>query len=187
MAQEYATVWMPEYGREYWEEHHVDRRLTLEQLVEIAEGHLDREEELLTRANRYLFTDTNAITTYIFSLNYHGFATDKLAEMAVRAASRCDLVFVCDTDIPYNATWDQSGDGNRSMFQKHIVADLQFRKIPYLVLRDDLETPVRAVEAVLARPYKNRNLVDTLSRIAEQMPCGGNEVRTHRTTGIEIL
>ncbi|MFM7615708.1 MAG: AAA family ATPase, partial [Synechococcales cyanobacterium] len=71
MATEYETVWMPEYGREYWEKHHVDCRLSLEQLVDIAEGHLERENQLLYQANQYLFTDTNAITTYLFALAYH--------------------------------------------------------------------------------------------------------------------
>ena len=53
MAHEFATVWMPEYGREYWERHHAERRLTPEQLVEIAEGHLQREEALIAQADRY--------------------------------------------------------------------------------------------------------------------------------------
>lgn len=44
MAQEHGTVWMPEYGREYWEKNQVERKLTLKQLVEIAEGHMEREE-----------------------------------------------------------------------------------------------------------------------------------------------
>jgi NadR type nicotinamide-nucleotide adenylyltransferase len=52
LAQAYQTVWMPEYGREYWEAHQHERRLTLAQLVEIAEGHLQREEALLLQANR---------------------------------------------------------------------------------------------------------------------------------------
>jgi NadR type nicotinamide-nucleotide adenylyltransferase len=39
MAREFGTAWLPEYGREYWETHQVDRRLTPEQLVEIADGH----------------------------------------------------------------------------------------------------------------------------------------------------
>jgi HTH-type transcriptional repressor of NAD biosynthesis genes len=63
LATHYQTVWMPEYGREYWETHQVDRRLSLPQLEEIATGHLERENELLGKANRYLFTDTNALTT----------------------------------------------------------------------------------------------------------------------------
>jgi len=40
LATEFKTVWMPEYGREYWEKHQVNRRLSLQQLVEIAKGHL---------------------------------------------------------------------------------------------------------------------------------------------------
>lgn len=75
---------MPEYGREYWETHQVDRRLSLEQLEDIAVGHLEREEAHLAQANRYLFTDTNALTTYRFSLYYHGNATPYLAELANR-------------------------------------------------------------------------------------------------------
>lgn len=44
---------MPEYGREYWERHNVDRRLTPEQLVEIAEEHVRREGALVLEANRF--------------------------------------------------------------------------------------------------------------------------------------
>ena len=60
LAREFDTQWMPEYGREYWEKHQVERRLDPEQLVEIAMGHLEREDALLAQSNRYLFTDTNA-------------------------------------------------------------------------------------------------------------------------------
>ncbi len=100
LAQVYNTPWMPEYGREYWEKHQVNRRLSLEQLVEIAEGHLDREETWLAQANGYLFTDTNALTTSVFSRYYHQAAAPRLIELAHQAAGRYDLVFVCDTDIP---------------------------------------------------------------------------------------
>ena len=116
LAQEYKTLWMPEYGREYWERHHVNRRLSPEQLVEIAENHLEREEAYLCRANRFLFTDTNAITTYMYALYYHKKANPRLSELAVQAESRYDVVFVCDTDIPYDDTWDRSGDANRCVF-----------------------------------------------------------------------
>jgi HTH-type transcriptional regulator, transcriptional repressor of NAD biosynthesis genes len=149
LAEEYRTVWMPEYGREYWDTHQVDRRLSAEQLVEIAEGHLEREEAMLLEANRYLFTDTNAITTYIFSLYYHDTAAGRLARLAEEASSRYDLVFVCDTDIPYDDTWDRSGDTNRLVFQKRVICDLTRRKIPFFLLRGDLETRVRYVKQVL--------------------------------------
>ncbi|MFQ5568926.1 MAG: AAA family ATPase [Rhodothermales bacterium] len=163
LADVYATEWMPEYGREYWEDNQVQRRLTLEQLVEIAEGHLEREEHRLRRANRYLFTDTNAITTYMFSQYYHGTAAPRLVEMAHAAASRYDLVFLCDTDIPYDDTWDRSGDTNRQVFQKQIIADLIERKIPYFVLSGSLDARVERVRAVLERYEKYQNLMDVIS------------------------
>lgn len=158
LAQEYETVWMPEYGREYWDTHQINRRLSIDQLVEIAEGHLAREEVLLQQANRYLFTDTNATTTYIFSLCYHGTAAQQLIDMAAQASSRYDLVFVCDTDIPYDATWDRSGDVNRRVMQKRIICDLIQRKIPFFPLQGELETRIAQVKKVLEKFRKYDNL-----------------------------
>jgi len=162
MAQEYGTVWMPEYGREYWEKYQIERRLSMEQLVEIAEGHLEREESLLYQANRYLFTDTNAITTYMFSHYYHGASLPKLFELANLAASRYDLVFLCDTDIHYDDTWDRSGDVNRKTFQKQLIGDLLTRKIPFFVLSGNLEERVANVKQVLNKFQKYKSLPEIL-------------------------
>lgn len=149
LAAEYDTEWMHEYGREYWQEHQQDRRLTTEQLVEIAEGHREREDEKMAEANEYLFTDTNAITTYVFSQYYHGEAEPRLEELARDSASRYDLVFLCDTDIPYEDTWDRSGEGNRERMQKHNKAFLDEHNIPYRVLQGDVEERASTVKDVL--------------------------------------
>lgn len=162
LAKIHKTVWMPEYGREYWETHQIERRLTPEQLVEIAEGHLEREEKLLLDANQYLFIDTNAITTYMFAQAYHGSALPRLVDLAVQAASRYDLVFVCDTDIPYDDTWDRSGDVSRQIFQKQILADLQIRHLPYFMLRGTIPQRVKFVSRVLKQHHKFGNVVDFL-------------------------
>lgn len=158
MAQEYGTVWMPEYGREYWEKNQIERRLSLEQLVELAEGHLEREENLLYQASQYLFTDTNALTTFRFSQYYHDDALPKLVELANVSSARYDLVFLCDTDIPYDDTWDRSGDVNRKTFQKQIIGDLLIRKIPYFILSGNLEERVSRVKKVLGDFQKYKSL-----------------------------
>ncbi|CAG7646874.1 Trifunctional NAD biosynthesis/regulator protein NadR [Paenibacillus solanacearum] len=157
MAERHDTVWMPEYGREYWEKHQVNRRLTLRQLEDIAEGHLEREEKLVQDARGMLFVDTNAITTYMFSLYYHGEATPLLAQRAVEAASRYDLVFVCDTDMPYDDTWDRSGEVQRHVFQKQIIADLQVRNIPYIILSGSLEERAEQASRMVAGFRKYRS------------------------------
>ena len=157
LAHEFATVWMPEYGREYWEQHQSERRLTPAQLVEIAEGHLLREDALLAQANRYLFTDTNAITTYMFAQSYHGSAAPRLHALAQAAQSRYDVVFICDSDIPYDDTWDRSGDADRQIFQKQMLADLHIRKLPYHLLRGSVAERVASVQRVLANHVKFAN------------------------------
>jgi nicotinamide riboside kinase len=87
---------------------------------------------LLQQSNQYLFTDTNVITTYHFSLYYHNSADSKLIELARQAASRYDLVFVCGADIPYDDTCDRSGSTNRNIFQKQLISQLIMRKFPFL-------------------------------------------------------
>lgn len=149
MAKEFNTAFMPEYGREYWELHHVNRKLTRQQLVEIAEDHLEREDKLIQQSNRYLFTDTNAITTFMFSQYYHGDAEQRLINLAKQAETRYDLVFLCDTDIPYDDTWDRSGNVQRQTFQAEIIKDLHQRNINYILLSGNLEERKRKVKEVL--------------------------------------
>jgi NadR type nicotinamide-nucleotide adenylyltransferase len=157
LAQKYQTTFAPEYGREYWTTHQIDRRIGFEAFDEIAIGHLAREEEALLQANRYLFVDTNAITTYLYALDYHGKAPVLLTQIALENASRYDLFFLCDADIPYDDTWDRSGDQKRQVFQKQVIADLQERRIPYITLSGSLEQRMAKVEAVLAGFVKYSN------------------------------
>lgn len=157
LAQEFGTLWMPEYGREYWDLHNVNRRLTLEQLEEIGRAHREREDEMLGRANRVLFTDTNAQTTHLFSHYYNGDATPQLRRWADECASRYDIFFLCEEDIPYEDDPDRSGEANRTEFQKRIRADLHMRRIPYFTIRGSLDQRVQTVREVLANHRKWAN------------------------------
>lgn len=157
LARRYNTVWMPEYGREYWEKYHVNRRVTAEQMVEIGRGHIEREDKLVIKVNRYLIVDTNAITTYMFAMDYQGYVLPELETMALKAQSRYDIYFLCSDDIPYDDTWDRSGDQKRHVFQKQIIADLKERKLPYIELRGTLDQRAGVVEKVLGRFRKYGN------------------------------
>lgn len=160
LAEIYGTSWMPEYGREYWEAYQQDRRLTPEQLVEIAEGHREREETLLLEANRYLFIDTDASTTYMFALDYHGSAHPRLEQLADETKLRYDLFFLCEDDIPYDDTWDRSGEVHRRIFHAQTKADLIRRKIPFITLRGSLEQRIAKVRAVLDNFDKFQSIGD---------------------------
>jgi HTH-type transcriptional repressor of NAD biosynthesis genes len=145
LARACATRWMPEYGREYWERHQRDRRLTPEQLLHIAEEHLRQEDALLLASNRYLFTDTNALTTLLFARHYHARALPPLVELADRTAQRYRHTFVCADDIPYQQTWDRSGAANRATMQCWTLEELQRRGIPFIVVKGSVEQRVQQV------------------------------------------
>jgi HTH-type transcriptional regulator, transcriptional repressor of NAD biosynthesis genes len=104
-----------------------------------------------------MFVDTNAITTYMFGMDYQGCVLPELETMALRAQSRYDIYFLCCDDIPYDDTWDRSGDQKRHIFQKQIVADLKERKIPYVELKGSLEERIAIVERVLSNLKKYDN------------------------------
>ena len=150
LAIHFDTQWMPEYGREYWEKHQINKRLTLEDLLKIAEVHTEREDALVLQSNRFLFSDTNAITTYLFSLDYHGNALEELKDLAKRAENRHDIIFVCDTDIPYDDTWDRSGDVKRKVFQEKIIEDLNDRNLKYYMIKGTVAERIEQVSKVLS-------------------------------------
>ncbi|MEO6177098.1 MAG: AAA family ATPase [Flavobacterium circumlabens] len=150
LAVHFDTQWMPEYGREYWEKHQINKRLTLEDLLKIAEIHIGKEDALVLQSNRFLFSDTNAITTCLFSLDYHGSALPELENLAKAAESRHDIIFLCDTDIPYDDTWDRSGEVKREVFQKIIIEDLEARNLKYHMLQGTVAERIEQVSKVLS-------------------------------------
>ncbi len=157
LAKKYNTSFASEYGRDYWTEHQVDRRITFEAFNEITKGHIEREEMAIKNANKYLFCDTNAITTYMYALDYHGKAPEFLIRTALENQHRYDIFFLCDDDIPYDDTWDRSGDQKRKVFHKQIIADLKMRRIPYIVLSGSLEERIKKVDSVLEKFEKYNN------------------------------
>ena len=154
LAEYFTTTYMPEYGREYWEINNIQRRLTFEQLLEIATTHREREIELAQEANRYFFIDTNAITTEIFSNYYHGDALPRLRELANETKERYDLVILCGDDIPYDDTEDRSGETNRSEFQKATVDALNKRGIKFHLVTGSIHQRITEVSRILERTTK---------------------------------
>ncbi|MBU3158501.1 AAA family ATPase [Clostridium frigoris] len=157
LAKKYKTTYASEYGRDYWTNHQVDRRISFDSFDEIAIGHIKREDEAIQKANKCFFVDTNAITTYMYALDYHGTAPKCLTQIALENSKRYDIFFLCDDDIPYDDTWDRSGDQKRKVFHQQIISDLHERRIPYIVLRGSLEERLKIVDKVLAEFQKYNN------------------------------
>ena len=145
MAGAFGTRVMPEYGRDFWERHHApDGTLTPEDLVALARGHIEREEALIPESNRFLFVDTNALTTAMYALHYHGRLLPELADLARQAETRYATTFVCADDLPYVEDGTRLGEGHRAAFQRRILDDLYRRGVAYSVVAGSIERRVEA-------------------------------------------
>jgi nicotinamide riboside kinase len=149
---ELNSVTVSDYGRDYWLQHQVDRRLSPEQLLHIAETQNQWEDQAASKANEYLFCDTSAFTTWHFAMHYHQTALPELAQLATQCWQRYHLVVLCDDDIPYDDTWERSGDANRHEFQAFNLKYLKEHSIKYILASGDIkqrkQTVLKSLELV---------------------------------------
>jgi HTH-type transcriptional repressor of NAD biosynthesis genes len=143
LAQALNTVWVKEYGREYWDL--VRRNLTQEELLQVARTQITREEDAAQFASTWLVCDTSPLTTLQYCLLDHASAPDELMLMAQRSY---DLVLLCDTDFVFV----QDGTRRDSSFsrQQHAntIAALNTLRVDYLVVAG---TVTNRVETVMRR------------------------------------
>jgi cytidyltransferase-like protein len=147
MALEYDTAFVPEHGREVWASQNGE--LSLEDYVRIAHRHRELEVQGALRAKRYLFVDTNAITTMFLGYAYEGDGSPELTELARDAETRYHHVFVCADDIPFHQDGWRDDAVWRSRAQGMVRYDLAVRGVPYTMVTGSLEHRVQQVRAVL--------------------------------------
>lgn len=153
LAEKFNTITVPEYGREYWQEHQVNRRLTPEQLLHIAQTQNQWEDQASIQASEFLFCDTSAFTTWHFAMHYHQQALPALEQLAKECWQRYDLVVLCGDDIPYDDTWERSGDANRHEFQTFLCQYLTEHKIEYVEIKGSVKQRVARVLEALVPEY----------------------------------
>lgn len=147
LASKFHTNFVSEYGREVWMQK--NGMLELSDYLDIAVHHRELEEAAILKSNRFLFVDTDAITTMFWCYAYEGAGLPELTNLARAAETRYDHVFVCNDDIPFvqdgwrdDAIW-------RSRQQSLIVYDLTVRGVPYTLVSGSLEERLAQVAAVL--------------------------------------
>jgi NadR type nicotinamide-nucleotide adenylyltransferase len=148
LAFDLDTLFVPEYGREVWERK--NRQLTLDDYVHIAAHHLEIEDELRQQANRFLFVDTNPLTTMLLCYAFEGDGLPELTELARRAEHRYRHVVLCANDIPFTQDGWRENERWRTRVQGMVRFDLAVRGIPYMEVRGSVEARVRQVKSALA-------------------------------------
>lgn len=150
LAEDLNTCYTHEFGRTLWvQKMRLGVEPTFQDLWTVARTQYDQEEAATLHSNRYLFCDTNAWTTMMWSEMYHGTADARLYELARRTKDEY-IWFLCDNDFD----WVQDGwrelVGNKSTdFQSTHYLKLLEWDIPYIRLRGSLEQRMSRVKYML--------------------------------------
>jgi NadR type nicotinamide-nucleotide adenylyltransferase len=97
LAAHYGTAWVPEYAREYLQEHGMN--YSYPDLMTIARGQLALEDKLAAAVNSLLFVDTDMYVMKVWS----EYVFDRCdAWILDQIASRnYDAYILCRTDLPW--------------------------------------------------------------------------------------
>ena len=125
LADEFNTIWIPEFARDYLQEKWNSKQeiCSQEDLIPIAIGQTNLENEALNKANKILFCDTNLLVTKVFSDIYYNNCEVVLERAAKK--HKYDLLFLTDVDVPWQADdlRDKSNDRENTfaIFEKALI------------------------------------------------------------------
>lgn len=148
LAARHATLWVPEYLREFVEvharvPHEVDQ-------PGIARTQLAREDALAMdpRVGALLFCDTTPLMTAVYSRIYWGRVPDDL--LALEAAHDYALTLVAAPDVPWVPDGLQrDSEDVRQRVHAQLLAVLDARRIAFTLVSGDLTQRMAQVESLI--------------------------------------
>ncbi|WP_264512273.1 DUF4301 family protein [Flavobacterium sp. N1719] len=134
LAEAFDTVWTPEFARDYlqdkWNES--GEICQPEDLLPIAVGQTQLENQRLEQANRFLFCDTNVLVTKVFGDIYYGSVHHDIEKAAKK--HKYDLIFLTDVDVPWEPDDLRDRPENREETLRVFEENLIHYKKPYIKL-----------------------------------------------------
>lgn len=145
LAAALDTTWVPEYGRQRWEELRVT--LSVDELVAVARRQVVMEDEAQRRARLWLFCDTTPLTTLQYCLHDHRRAPAELRNLATRPY---DLSVVCLPDFDFVQDGCRRDEGFRARQHAWTLDRLARQGVQPLIVGGDLPQRVAEVQRALA-------------------------------------
>lgn len=160
LAKTFDGIFLPEYGRIFYENKLLENseykyECKIEEISEIAKGHYLYEE--LSKHNRLLFADTDAIITKIFSEIYFG-KTPKLVEEYIELRrDYYSLYLVTSPTVPWVSDGQRDLERERWRFYDLLIENLETYKRPYKIIKSPVwnkrgERASEYVRRILSNP-----------------------------------
>jgi HTH-type transcriptional regulator, transcriptional repressor of NAD biosynthesis genes len=149
LAEALGTSWVPEYGRQRWEE--LRETLSLAELRAVGRTQIAWEDEHAARAaaagQGWIVCDTTPLTTLQYALHDHGEAPPDLQAMARRAY---ELTVLCEPDFGFAQDGCRRDDGFRQAQHAWTLQQLAGAGVQPLVVRGSVPARVQQVLAAMA-------------------------------------
>lgn len=130
-AKLYDTEFVPEVARELIS----SNDFSIDDIIKIGQAQTDRVKEKLKTANKFLFCDTDLITTQIYSKKYLGVVPEILFEL--EGEIHYDKYFLFDIDVPWIADGLRDLNNQRGEMLKMFEEELMKRKIQFVRVKGD--------------------------------------------------
>lgn len=160
MADELQTRWIHEYGRELWEQQHLEG--SFHDMLKIATNQYKREQAAMLHSRDFLFCDTNPWTTLQWSLMYTGTADERLYRM-VEQTKHEYVWFLCSNDFGWVNDGTRELIGQKSKdFQMQNLDALARWDINYHVVDGSVDNRKKQVIQTLERIRPGWTLPSTI-------------------------
>lgn len=97
LAKYYKTEWVPEYAREYLS--NINRKYNLNDIETIAKQQLQNENNLIEKANKYIFADTELIISKVWCIDVFKTCPQWISETII--TSKYNLYLLTTPDLPW--------------------------------------------------------------------------------------
>ena len=146
LAEHFHTCWVPEFAREYIST--LNRPYTKEDIIYCAERQLESEEQMKSKANKILFTDTELIVCKVWLLDVFGECPEWIERKI--SENKYDLYLLTSLDLPFIEDPVRENPFRRQYFFDWYKAELKKRKFRYEIIEGLKEERIeKAVKFIL--------------------------------------
>lgn len=154
LANHYNTVWVPEYARGFLDT--LGRPYEQSDLVKIAHGQLQLEDEWMNDANGLLICDTNLVVIKIWSVFKFGNCDQEIAGLMLDR--KYDLHLLTDIDLPWQPDPQREHPDKRQELFDLYEQELKNQGVPYAIIRggnhERIQSAIQEMDTLLKYPNK---------------------------------
>lgn len=161
LAKHYNTTWVSEYGRELTIKKYDagDTTWNVSDFVTVATTQTKIENELLMKASKYLFCDTDAFATSIWCWRYLGEWSKEVEDVYKNVMRPADLYILMDVNTSFVQDGYRDGEAIRGDMHQQFIEQLKAHGYPWvLITGDDYEVKFNQVINQIDQKFEGDNM-----------------------------